>query len=162
MPGTDTTQPEKPAKQVHSVLAHSYLMYFFAVVAGLLLQMTLPIKVIPQTLASIIGIIFLILAPILIVWAQRSSAPRFLKNEDATTKKDFSIGPYAFSRTPTHLGLDLLIVGFGFLINSVFIIIFSIISYLLTRFIFVRKQEKILGEKYGKDYHKYKKSVRAH
>lgn len=160
MPGTDTKQPEKPAKQVHSVLAHSYLMYFFAVVAGLLLEITLPIKVIPQTVASSIGIVFLILAPLLIIWAQRSSVPRSLNDERSA--KDFSKGPYAFSRTPTHLGLDLLIIGFGFLLNSVFIIIFSIISYVLTRFIFVRKQEKILGEKYGRDYHEYKKSVRAH
>lgn len=157
MPDTNT---EKPAPEVHNVLAHSYLMYFFAVVAGLLLDLTLPIKIIPEHIATAVGMVFLFVAPALIVWAQMTSH-RFSREKDRSDKLNFFKGPYVFTRSPTHLGLDMLVIGFGLLLNSLFLIIFSVVSFFLTRFIFVRKEERLLGQKYGDEYHKYRKSVRA-
>ena len=147
-----------PPKIVHSVLAHSYLMYFLAALVGLALTMLWPVTVLPAPVATVIGVGFLIIAPLIILWAQRASAPRY--HQKLTTTEDFKKGPYAFLRAPTHFGLDLLVVGFGFLINSLFVIVLSILSYVITRLFFVRKQERLLAEKYGQQYHDYKKTVR--
>ncbi|MCU0660142.1 MAG: hypothetical protein MUD00_00805 [Candidatus Pacebacteria bacterium] len=151
---------KKPVPGVHAVLAHSYLMYFFAVVAGLLLDLTIPIKIIPDHIATAIGMVFLFAAPALIIWAQMTSH-RFEKEKNKTDALNFFKGPYVFTRSPTHLGLDMLVIGFALILNSLFLVVFSLVSFFLTRSIFVRKEERILGQKYGDQYHKYRKSVRA-
>ncbi|KKP71662.1 MAG: hypothetical protein UR70_C0021G0015 [Candidatus Nomurabacteria bacterium GW2011_GWB1_35_20] len=51
-------------------------------------------------------------------------------------------------------------LGFGIITNALFIIIFSVISFIITKFVFIRKEEKILAEKYGIPYLEYKKSVK--
>ncbi|KKP64099.1 MAG: hypothetical protein UR62_C0020G0001, partial [Candidatus Nomurabacteria bacterium GW2011_GWF2_35_12] len=67
---------------------------------------------------------------------------------------------YCYTRSPTHFGLFLLMLGFGIITNALFIIIFSVISFIITKFVFIRKEEKILAEKYGIPYLEYKKSVK--
>ncbi len=61
---------------------------------------------------------------------------------------------------PTHWGLFALMFGFGFIINATFIITTTLISFLLTKFIFLNKEEKILSQKYGDKYIEYKKDVK--
>jgi protein-S-isoprenylcysteine O-methyltransferase Ste14 len=51
-------------------------------------------------------------------------------------------------------------LGFGIMANTLFIIIFSIFSFFITKFIFLKKEENILAEKYGAPYLEYKKIVR--
>lgn len=46
------------------------------------------------------------------------------------------------------------------IVNAFFIIVFSFISFLITKFTFLSKEEKILAEKYGAPYLEYKKSVK--
>src|SRR3989338_8719819 len=58
------------------------------------------------------------------------------------------------------VGLFFLMLGFGVITNSFFVIVFSIISFLTAKFIFIEKQEKMLEEKYGTHYTEYKKSVK--
>jgi protein-S-isoprenylcysteine O-methyltransferase Ste14 len=148
------------SSEIHDVLAHSYLTYFFAVVFGLIVDMMLPIKLISDSVASSIGLVLMLLAPALILWAQMTSN-RFSKEKKEGDTINFSKGPYIFSRSPTHLGLDILVIGFGLILNSFFIVAFSIVSFFVTRFFFVRKEEALLGEKYGEQYLKYRRSVRA-
>ena len=106
---------------------------------------------------SLIGAIFLIFGTCLIFWAQKSSLDL---NKENMSKETFYHGPYRYTRSPTHFGLFLLILGFGIMTNALFIIIFSIISFILTKFILIKKEEKILAEKYGAPYLEYKKSVK--
>jgi protein-S-isoprenylcysteine O-methyltransferase Ste14 len=157
----DTTEQfknENPQKnKVHKVLAHSYLFYFISLLIGLSFDFAFPLKIFRETTLTPLGILFLALGTFLILWAQKSSLK--LRKEDIT-KESFSHGPYHYTRSPTHFGLFLLILGFGFTVNALFIIIFSIISLFVTKFIFLKKEEKILAEKYGAPYLEYKKSVK--
>lgn len=142
---------------VHKVLAHSYLFYFILLLVGLFLDFIFPIKIFWNSALPLLGIIFLFIGTFLIIWAQ--SVSRHLK-KDNISKETFCQGPYSFTRSPTHLGLFVLTLGFGFTINGLFIVIFSVISFIFTKAIFLKKEEKILSEKYGIPYLEYKKSVK--
>jgi protein-S-isoprenylcysteine O-methyltransferase Ste14 len=105
-----------------------------------------------------LGLTLMMLAPLLILWAQRTSSKLRFKKEKLTAD-DFKRGPYAFTRGPTHLGLGLLILGFGVLSNSLMVIAASIISYFISKYIFLKEQERLLAENYGDEYLKYQQEV---
>lgn len=148
---------DSPGKSVHLILAYSYLFYFTALLFGILFDFLFPRKLFTESVMTPIGFIFLILASFLIIWAQMSSR-NF--NDNDLTKDAFRNGPYSFVRMPTHLGLFLLILGFGMVVNATFVILFSILSFLAAKLFFVRKEESILENQYGNQYLEYKKSVR--
>ena len=100
----------------------------------------------------------MVLSSLLILWAQTTSHKLSLKKEKLTID-DFRRGPYRITGNPTHLGLLLLSLGYGVLINSMAVIIFTIISYFVSRYLFVKREENILKERYGDEYLNYKKSV---
>ncbi len=143
--------------KVHRILAHSYLFYFVSFLLGLFLDFMFPVEFYEKTIMVSIGTIFLIFGTFLIIWAQRSSHK--LKKENMT-KETFCNGPYRYTRSPTHFGLFFMMLGFGIVVNALFVIIFTIISFFITKFIFIRKEEKILALKYGAPYLEYKKSVK--
>ena len=103
------------------------------------------------------GFIFLIFGTFLVFWAQKTSRHLNIEN---ITKETFCHGPYRYTRSPTHWGLFLLMLGFGMIANAFFIVLFSIISFLITKLVFLKKEEKVLAAKYGTPYLEYKKSVK--
>ena len=155
---TEQLKNENPHKnRAHKILAHSYLFYFISFLLGLFLDFIFPLEVYQRITTVPIGAIFLILGTFLVLWAQKSS--RKLQKENIT-KETFCNGPYRYTRSPTHFGLFFLMLGFGIIVNALFVIIFTIISFFVTKFIFIRKEEKILTEKYGIPYLEYKESVK--
>lgn len=142
---------------VHRVLAHSYLFYFGAFLLGISLDFFFPIRLLDQTTSVYMGLIFLCLGTFLVMWAQSTSRDLDVSN---VTKDTFSHGPYSYTRTPTSWGLFLLILGFGIMVNAFFIMLLTVISFLVTKFVFLSKQEEMLAKKYGEPYLEYKKSVK--
>ncbi len=146
---------------VHHVLARSYVVYFLLFLTGICLDILFKPDIFWKQGSnfnySFVGIILLVLASLLIFWSQRTS--RNLDKEKIT-KESFCKGPYCFTRSPTHWGLFILMLGFGILVNALFVIITTIISFILTKTIFLKKQEHMLSQKYGAPYIEYKKSVR--
>lgn len=141
---------------VHKVLAHSYAMHFFLFLFAVLLQSFFGLKVFDNGAAESIGFILLSLGTVLILWAQYTSHHL---NKQTITKETFEHGPYRFTRTPTNLGIFSLTLGFGLIINAFFVIVFSLVSFIFAKLIFLNKQEELLAEKYGAPYLEYKKSV---
>jgi protein-S-isoprenylcysteine O-methyltransferase Ste14 len=130
--------------KVHWVLAYSYSVYFTLFLVGVFLDLIFNLKFLNFSPVTSIGVIFIVLATGLIFWAQRTS--RNLKKE-TLTKETFCKGPYRFTRSPTHWGLFLLILGFGIIINAIFVVISAIISLILTKLIYLKKEETILEKK---------------
>jgi len=151
------TEKQKPRPRVHRILAYSYAVYLLALVLGLIFSATWPYKIFVSSILMSISSVILLLSSMLILWAQKSS--KKFKKEDLTAES-FKKGPYRFTRNPTNLGLFLSIICFGIIVNSVFVIIFAIIAFALSRFIFIKKEEELLKNKYGDSYLEYKKSVR--
>ncbi len=144
--------------KIHTILAHSYSFYFIAFLVGLFFDFIFKFKIFTHPIVILIGFILIIFSSILIFWAQNTS--RNLKSK-ILTKDDFLIGPYRFSRSPTHWGLTFLMLGFGFLVNGFFVIFLTIISFFITKFIPLKEEEAILAQKYGEPYLEYKKLVRV-
>ena len=148
----------KSKRTVHHVLAHSYSFYFLFFLLGVFLNLFFPIRIFNNSIMVPVGVLLLIMASLLILWAQKTS--RDFRKEENINKETFCRGPYCYTRSPTHWGLFLLMLGFGVVINAVFIILFTIISFIVTKLVFLKKEESILADKYGTPYLEYKKSVK--
>ena len=146
-----------PKYNIHKILAHSYFIYFLFFLIGVFLDLYFNIRIFNNAVMAPIGVAFLLLATILILWAQMTS--RNLSKQNIT-KETFCKGPYCYTRSPTHWGLFLLLLGFGFIANAFFVIILTLISFVITKFIFLEKEENALAMKYGAPYLEYKKEVK--
>ena len=155
MENQDKTPLQK--QSVHKILAHSYSVYFIFFLIVFAWISVFNFKFFNNFIAIPLGFIFLIFGTFLVFWAQKTSRHLDVKN---VSKETFCHGPYRYTRSPTHLGLFLLMLGFGMIANAFFIVLFSIISFLITKFVFLKKEEKILAAKYGTPYLEYKKSVK--
>ncbi len=147
---------------VHIILSHSYTMFFFAVILGLVFDIVIPISIFADYIYQQIGAILILLGSILIYWAQHaSSCSKEKMAQEESSKRNFACGPYKYSRNPTHIGLTIMTLGLAFVLNSLFSIILVVIASLITKFIFLKKEEILLEKKYGQDYLDYKKKVSA-
>lgn len=155
MEGQNKIHSQKPS--VHKVLAHSYSVFFIFFLIGVFFDMVFNLRVFDSFFLLPVGLFFLVFGTVLILWAQYTSRNLDTKN---VTKETFCKGPYCYTRTPTNFGLFFLMLGFGMIINAFFVILFTLISFIITKFFFLDKQEKILEEKYGAPYSEYKKSVK--
>jgi protein-S-isoprenylcysteine O-methyltransferase Ste14 len=142
---------------VHYVLSHSYMMFFVAVILGMILDYFFPLTLIPASF-SVVGIICMILGSLLAYWAQSTSRVTKEAMEDDGARQ-FARGPYKYSRNPTHIGLAIITLGFGIIMQSFFIILLLVIVYTISKLFYLRKEEAILEAKYGEKYSDYKKKV---
>ncbi len=143
-------------QSVHKILAHSYAMHFGLFIFGVVLDVVFGLKVFTNSVLVSLGIILLVFGSILIPWAQYTS--HRLKKENIT-KETFCHGPYCYTRTPTNFGLLFVTLGFGLIINAFFVMVFSLVSFVFAKFVFLKKEEQLLVLKYGAPYLEYKKSV---
>lgn len=145
---------------VHYILVHSYLIFLFVVLLGVLFDSLFKIKIFTNSLYQYVGFFLLIISSLIIYWAQNTSSNyknRKLKNDYMS---HFEHGPYKYLRNPTHFSLFVMMIGFSLIINSFFSVVFAFIAYALTKVIFLKKEEKVLEKKYGEVYTEYKKKVR--
>lgn len=145
---------------VHIILSHSYTVFLLAVVFGLILDVFIPIYIFNDPIYQYIGVSMIIIGPAIIYWAQSTSNTTKGQVESKNlTERNFESGPYKYSRNPTHIGLSIMTIGLGFLLNSVFSILLVAVASLITKFIFLRKEEGLLEKRYGQAYLDYKKKV---
>jgi len=153
-------QPMFIPKTAHAVLTESYMVYVVMAIPALIVTTFYPVS---QSLLQLLplGLILLILAPVLIMWAQKASAHfRDKKNINDLNPADFMHGPYKFVRFPTHLGIFLLMVGLAIVLGSFIIFYATLLAQIVSHLVFLPKEDKLLVEKYGDPYRNYKKLVR--
>ena len=143
---------------VHRVLAHSYTMYFVLFLIGVTLDLIFRLKIFRTSIMVPTGFFFLVLATVIILWAQKTG--RDLRKVKEVKTEHFCRGPYCYTRSPTHWGLFFMMLGFGIMANAVFVILFTLISFIIAKLVFLDKEETILEEKYGAPYQEYKKLVK--
>lgn len=155
-----TKEKAKTVGIIHILLFHTYMIFLGAVVLGVVFDQIFTFDFFGGTTFEYLGIAMIIWGSILVYWAQSTtSQPKSEINKERDVNFFFR-GPYKYTRNPTNLGLTIMSLGLGFLINSLFSIIFIIITYLVSRFIFIKKQDAILAERYGSVFIDYKKMVR--
>lgn len=145
---------------VHFLLSHSYLVFLFSVILGVIFDIFIPFNLFLNISSQSIGVGLIFIGSIIVYWAQNTSGSYKEGDPKFENKSFFYRGPYKFTRNPTHFGLLIMTLGLALLINSLFSIIFTLIAHILTKFFFVKKQEKILENKYGEVYLEYKRKVK--
>jgi len=159
----DKNQEELIARNgfVHFVLAHGYVLFFFAIILGVILDVFIKIEIFQSLICSKIGTVMIFLGSCLIYWAQRASKTAAKTSPENPTEKSFEHGPYKYFRNPTYLGLLIMTIGLGLVIHSFFAVVLAVTSHLFIKYIFVKKEERLLEVKYGHLYNNYKKKVKS-
>ncbi|MFA5934115.1 MAG: isoprenylcysteine carboxylmethyltransferase family protein [Candidatus Paceibacterota bacterium] len=149
-------------KKVSAITFYPPLVYFGALLFGIILDILFPLNVIPSHLTLYLGVPLLLFSPLMIFFAQRT-ARKFKTRIQADVLEDgiFHKGIYKYSRNPTYLGLTLMLIGFGLATNMVFVVIMTLVAFSITHRVFLKHEEKLLEEKYGELYGAYKKKVRS-
>jgi len=150
---------------VSHITAYPPIAYLFAIVFGLISDNVINFRVglYEEPWAETLGIIFLVLASLLIVWAQYSSQTTFkTKHVIDVKEEDFHKGPYHFIRHPTYLGLFCLCLGFGLLAYSFSVIVLSFAAFFVINYYIVPHEEEILLSKYGEEYKSYRERTKRY
>lgn len=155
MEGNNKTSKISP---VHKILAHSYTMFFAMFLLGVCLDFIFKVRIFENSIITYIGFVFFVVATGLIFWAQKTSHD--LTNLKEVSKENFCHGPYCYTSSPTHWGLFLLMVGYGILTSSFFIILTSCIALVISKRVFLAREERILAERYGAPYLDYKRMIK--
>lgn len=153
------TEKTKKPLSIHELLSYSYLVFLISFLLGITLEIFFSFG---RSFSNIgLGYLFLILGTTLVLWAQSTSKTgkkdRIAGN---LTISNFFKGPYKITRTPTHLGMFLTVLGAGFIWGSLWIVIMSLFSYIFTKVTFVAEEERILEKRYGAPYLEYKKKMK--
>lgn len=151
--------------QVHIILSHSYSVFMFFLIASIIIDAFVKKQLfsvdVYYNYTQYISCLLIFIGSCLIYWAQISSSKSkkemILNNED----RKFTNGPYKYSRNPTHIGLLFMTIGFGMLLNSVVVTTVMILAFIVTKIVFIKKEENVLLQNYGKVYENYKKKVRT-
>ena len=93
------------------------------------------------------GLLFIFLAPLIIVWSQKSIKSFVANEQSGKGERKFSYGPYRWSRNPTYVALALLTLGFALIANSLPMLLGTIIAFYIVNIAIVRREEKLLHKK---------------
>jgi len=148
--------------KIHFEFSHSYIIFLFAVVLGVIFDLVIPLEYFSSLIYQDIGIIMILLGSIFIFWAQSTAKIKKEKKDGTGFEINFGHGPYKYLRNPTHLGLFIMTLGLAFIITSPFSVFFTILAHIITKLVFIKRGEKLLEKKYGKEYLNYKKRTRNH
>lgn len=151
-----TGREEHQGGVIHSLLVYIYLIFFIAVILGSIFDVFIGVGLFWGKIYNIIGALALVLGSLLIYWAQISSRRSGKKRQKEVTTESFEFGPYRFIKHPSYFGVFIMSLGLALIMSSFFSVIFSIITYIIIRTIFVKKEEQILSDKFGEPYKDYK------
>ena len=159
---TQTIKPEivqtKKPMNIHLILSRSYSIYFFAFIVSLILDIILNLTFkLGGQIISTIGFGLIVISTFLMYWAQKVNKKAHYLPDGG---KDFTAGPYKYSRNPTQMGLFILVLGAGFMMNSYIITISAIVALFFSAFFVIPEEEARHIRKHGEAYLKYMKRVR--
>jgi len=157
----EKTENSTSSKEVvHTMLIYVYVIFFLSIVLGVLFDLIFKLNLLADFEYSHFGFILIIFGTLLIFLAQQASSRASKISKEEESVEGFMYGPYKHFRHPTYLGVFFMVLGFGIAIKSIFSILFIMITYLIVKLTFVRREENILEKKYGKIYLDYKNRVR--
>jgi protein-S-isoprenylcysteine O-methyltransferase Ste14 len=137
----------------------TYLL--IAILVSITLHFLMPILFIIPSLWNLIGLIPLAFG----IWINLSADQAFKRAK--TTVKPFEEseeliqeGAFRISRNPMYLGFVAILIGISFLLKSLSPYIVVLAFAILMDVMFIRVEERMLAEKFGDRWEKYRSSVR--
>lgn len=151
----------KAASDSPGVIAPPPLIYLGGLAVGIVLHWLKPLPFVPENLALLLGVAFILISIALVVTAVRT----FIKaktNIDVRkpTTSIVSTGPYHYTRNPIYLSMALLTIGIGIWVNTIWILVALVPVLLVIQFGVIAREETYLTKKFGEEYLWYKANVR--
>ncbi len=142
--------------------SYSVIVFAVALFLAVTLDIAFPWKPFPEPWNQYFGILVVGLGTYIIYMAElhgRKFSER-RKRGEVVAVDHLKNGPYSHSRNPKYVGLGILLIGLGFILNSVFVTFSSFASILVIHFFLLHKEERLLAERHGDLFEKYKKEVK--
>lgn len=142
----------------------SYSLVVFAIVLffTVILDIFIPHHFIMEPWNRYIGISLVILGTLVIYWAEeigrRFSHKR--KHGEITEVEHLLSGIYKYSRNPKYIGVAILFIGLGFILNSIPVTLSPIVSIFIIHHFLLPGEEKFMAARHGGIYEEYKKRVK--
>jgi protein-S-isoprenylcysteine O-methyltransferase Ste14 len=115
-----------------------------------------------RTIVFIIGILFFVVAALIVIWATPFIFPAARKGGDELDPEFLVVkGPYRWVRHAQYLATILGLIGWALLRGGLYSILLSPISYLLFRSEAYLEESRVLEPKFGDEFRQFKKRVPA-
>ena len=137
------------------------LVYLAAIVAGVVLELTWPLALLPHGLATPVGSVLVALAVALFSYSVgrfRAAGTPVPGNEPTTVI--VRTGPYRFSRNPIYLAFSLLQLGIAVWVDSPWLVATLIGAIVLMGMVVIPREERYLERRFGAEYLDYRSTVR--
>ncbi|MHA1288459.1 MAG: methyltransferase family protein [Candidatus Thorarchaeota archaeon] len=124
---------------------------------------TFPADLLPQPY-NFSGMVLILVGLLLIIWANYSLlhiGKISLRNREPMQRPAnlIIVGPYKFTRNPIYLGGFVALFGLIIMWSSIVTAFFTILVYIIFRYVFIKKEEIILEEEFGDEYREFKNRV---
>ncbi|MCM2270031.1 MAG: isoprenylcysteine carboxylmethyltransferase family protein [Thermoanaerobaculia bacterium] len=71
-----------------------------------------------------------------------------------------AVGPYRFTRNPMYLGITLVVIGLGFLLDSAWVLLAAFVGAAMIHAFVIPREERYLERRFGASYLDYTRRVR--
>ncbi len=137
------------------------LLYVLPLLLARLLQIVVPLPLLPAGIVSVAAVLFLVVGIVLCIWSiglfRRSKTSLVPIKPTATLVLH---GPYKLSRNPMYLGLLCVYLGAAFWLNSLWaLVLVPLVIWIVQRMV-IAKEERYLEQQFGETYRQYKAHVR--
>lgn len=135
-------------------------IYVWAMVIGLVVDWIKPMPARPDRWGGL-GIIFVVSASAVIVWAVRTLRARDTDVRPwMPTTAIVEHGPYALTRNPIYLGFALVLAGVGLWTDKLAVLLMAVPAIAATNSWVIAREESYLKRKFGAPYEAYLARVR--
>lgn len=147
---------------VSHLSSYSIIVFAISLFLAVFLDILFPYKIFPEPWNLYFGV-FIVAFGTVIVYASEDLGRKFShkrKKGEITSVDHLCVGIYCKSRNPKYIGLGVLLIGLGFVLNSIFVTLSSIVSILVIHYFLLYKEENLMAARHGDIYHEYKKKVK--
>ena len=142
--------------------SYSVIVFAVALFIAVGLDIAFPFKLFPEPWNQYFGVFIVGAGTYIIYWAEfhgKKFSNRRRRGEVVAVDHLKNV-PYSHSRNPKYIGLGVLLIGLGIILNSIFVVAASFISILFIHFFLLQKEEGLMNQRHGELYEEYKKRVK--
>lgn len=152
----------KKENTISHLSSYSTLVFAFALMISVVLDIAFPMKFLAEPWNRYIGVMTVILGTLIVFWAENVGRHYSHKRKAGavTTVEHISKGIYSYTRNPKYVGLGVLLIGLGIILNSLFVTLSAFVSIFVINSFLLHKEEALLESRHGSLYHEYKKKVK--
>lgn len=137
------------------------ISFIVALVVSLLLFRVFPHRLLASSVIAVaLGVFFLAWGSIMVIWCEFSHHKLSELFSGKLTREELSRGIYKYSRHPGTIGFLLILLGFGFIVNSSSIVLFTWFFSSILSWIVIPKVERYMAVFCGNEYKEYCSKVR--